>query len=372
MKRFLIANFESSLMARLSRLLTIEGEAGGGDDGAGGGAGDAGGGAADLSTAERALEFWDADDKGEGSEGQGAEGKQGAGEAEGEGDAAAGTEPGKEGQEDGQQQLSDEQLQADPRFQELNSFKEEVQPLMDKYGIPDAKEMDAQLADSKVLYDIMQGKGTPSQLLEVMATAGHWTKEQMAGVAADLKSWLAKNGHLEASQGAPQRGADGKFKDPLEERLDNFEKSQKEERERQERENSQKAESERQTKVFNSFREQVGKLMEGKKIDKEDLDYYGREIRSLIKPEQFNAIIARIEKGNFVDVNKLFEQIYTRESARLKRYADKQVNTATRQAKTQPRNPAGGGTPKPNAGQQKRNLQNRDDRLAAASAEWEK
>lgn len=366
MKRFWwMRNYEP--LARV--VLSIEGEGDGGNGEGGGGS------ESTLSSAERALEFWESDENG-GGVNQRTENGDGnnAGEQGKDGAAAnaAGDEAGAgEDKENKDGQIPDEQLQADPRFKELNAFREEVQPVWDKYGIPDAKELDLQLADSKVLYDIMQGKGSPSQLLDVMTTSAGWTKDQVSGVAQDLIGWLTKQGFLKDGQAqnvGQTRGTDGKFKDPLEEKVENITKTL----DQQKTEREQAQQRERQGKIFDSFTKKVGELMEAKGIDKEDLHYYGREIRALIPPAQFDAVINRIEKGNFVDVQKFFDQIHTREAARLKRYSDKQVNNATRREKTTPRSPAGGNQPTPAAGQQKRNLQNRDDRLAAATAEWDK
>lgn len=366
MKRFLF--IDGSMSGLLRRLqLSIEGAEGGAD----GGDNVSGGGAPELSTAERALEFWDSDEKPNGADGGADQGAQKPGSE------AAGAEAQKETEEagkDGEQRpggdLTDEQLQADPRYQELNTFRNEIQPVFDKYGIPDAKEADLQLADAAVLYQIMSGKAQPSQLLDVMVKTAGWSKDQVGSVANDMIGWLHKQGFLKdgAGQGSGQaRGQDGKFTDPAMERLDKLEADRKADQERQQ----QQVEQQRQTKIFDSFRTEVGKLMEGKGLDKEDLDYYGREIRSLIPAEQFNAIVNRIEKGNFVDVKRLFDQVHNREAARLKRYTDKTVKTAARTEKTAPRVPAGGAPPA-SAGQQKRNLQNRDERLAAAAQEWDK
>jgi hypothetical protein len=112
----------------------------------------------------------------------------------GSGEKAAADKAAAEGQ------IPDEQLQKDPRFQALDKFQKEHKPIFEKYGVPDAKELDLQLADSAVLYDIMEGKGTPSQLLETMAQAGNWSKEQQQGVANDLIGWLTKAGYLKDGQ----------------------------------------------------------------------------------------------------------------------------------------------------------------------------
>jgi len=368
MKRFwMIDGGASDLLRRMQ--LSIEGAEGGVDGGDNG----SGGGAPELSTAERALEFWDKPESGadgqqvNGGERQGA-GKEGDQAVAGQGEGEQGAN--KEGEAGQPAQITDEQLQADPRYQELDKFRNDIQPVFDKYGIPDAKEADLQLADAAVLYQIMSGKAQPSQLLDVMAQNAGWSKDQVGAVANNLIGWLQKQGFLKdgAGQGSgPARGEDGKFKDPAMERIEKLENERKADQDRQQ----QQAEQQRQTKIFDTFRSEIGKLMEAKGLDKEDIDYYGREIRSLMPADQFNAIVNRIEKGNFVDIKKFFDQVHTRESERLKRYADKVSKTATRTEKTAPRVPAGGAPPA-NAGQQKRNLQSREERLAAASAEWDK
>jgi hypothetical protein len=351
---------------RPSSICSIEGEG----DGAAAGGGDAGGAAPELSSAEKALEFWDSPvdaNKVEGGQGGGEAGKAGAGAAaDGESKSAEGD--GAQKSADGQPAIPDEQLQADPRYKEVAQFCDEVQPILDQHGIPDAKELGLALADAGILYQIAGGQAPPSRLLDVMIQNSGWSKEQVSGVAADLIGWLTKQGFLKGDQAGQQRGTDGKFVDPLEEKVNGLAKTLEEQKANETR----AAEQQRQTKIFDSFRGKIGELIEAKGLDKDDLDYYGREIRALIDPKVFNAVVARIEKGNFVDVQKLFDQVHSREAARLKRYTDKQLSTATQRQNAAPRVPAGGAPPAPKAGQQKRDLSNREERLAAAEAEWEK
>jgi hypothetical protein len=248
-------------------------------------------------------------------------------------------------------------------------FRDEVQPILDQHGIPDAKELGLQLADAGVLYQIAQGQAPPSRLLDIMIQNPGWSKEQTSGVALDLIAWLTKNNFLKGDQaGGQQRGADGKFTDPLEEKVNGLAKTIEEQKANETR----AAEQQRQTNIFDAFRGKIGELLEAKGLDKDELDYYGREIRALIPQNIFNAVVARIEKGNFVDVQRLFDQVHGREAARLKKYTEKQVSDATKRQNTAPRVPAGGAPPALKTGQQKRNLANRDERLAAASEEWEK
>lgn len=348
---------------------------------------DAGGGGGNnndsQTTAEAALEFWEKDESvasGAGSHAAGAQ--QGAGAADGDGQRADENAQGADQQNQNHnqnQQISDEQLQADPRFKEVSAFRDEVQPILDQHGIPDSKELGLQLADSAVLYKIAAGEAKPSQLLDVMAQNAQWSKDQVAGVAQDLIGWLTKQGFVK--EGQVQNAGEnqnGKFNDPAMERLDRIEREQKERDQRAEQEKTQRAEQERQGKIFNSYTSKVSELLKSKgladdkgNVDPADVEMYGRAIRALINPAHFNAVIGRIEKGNFVDVIKLFDQVHAKETARLKAWTERQTKSATRRDGTAPRVPAGGAPPAP-AGKQQRNLRDRDERLAAANAEWDK
>lgn len=343
-----------------------------------------GGGGENLSTAEAALEFWEKD---ESAAGNNAEQHQQDGQRIDQGAdnrAAQDAEEhgqGKDGKEgENKSEITDEVLQADPRYKEVAQFRDEVQPLLDQHGIPDAKELGLQLADSQVLYQIAAGQAKPSQLLETMAANAHWSKDQVGTIAQDLIGWLTKQGFLKEGQiqNAGAQNGERKFNDPAMERLDKIERDREEERRRGEQEKTRTAETERQTKIFNSYTGKVSELLKSKgliddkgNVDPADLELYGRAIRASINPAHFNAVIGRIEKGNFVDVIKLFDQVHNKETARLKAWTERVTKSATRRDGTAPRVSAGGAPPAP-AGKQKRNLRDRDERLAAANDEWEK
>lgn len=348
--------------------LSIEGEGSGDAGGEGGGAAAAveSPGLLDRdSRVEAALEMFEgdgADEREEEDIEDGGEEVQQTAEEKAASDKAAADKAAAEGK------IPDEQLQKDPRYQALDNFQKEHKPIFEKYGVPNAKELDLQLADSAVLYQIMEGKGTPSQLLETMAQAGNWSKEQQQSVANDLIGWLTKAGYLKEGQGGQARGTDGKFKDPLEERLDKLQK----EREDEKRADSERKTADRKAKIFDTYRTELGKLAKEKNIDPADLEFYGQQVRLLIQPgKEFETFTSDIEKGNFVKLREVFAQVYNREVDRLKRFTNATTKTHERRVKSAPRVPAGGAPPAP-AGQQKRNLSNRDERLAAAQAEWNK
>lgn len=265
-------------------------------------------------------------------------------------------------------QLTDEQRQADPQFQQLSEFKDSVVTTLSEFGIPvddkgnpDLNEAKAQLSDSKVLYDIMQGKGTPSQLLETMASAAHWTDGQKQLVAQDLIGWLTKAGYLKDGQAGGKPPAAGGVKDPLVERLDNIERQNKD----KETQAEQTRVQQHQAKVYHeTFLPQVSKLCEQKSVPKEYVEDYALAIAKLVNGNP--AITKRIEAGNFVDVQKFFTQIHNKEVAKLTAWTKSQ--TAAAQKKTgNPRIPAGGAPPAPAGSAKPLNAKNRDERIAAAS-----
>jgi hypothetical protein len=266
-------------------------------------------------------------------------------------------------QQDGQ--ITDEQLQADPRYTELTDFRDNVvnalqefPGLVDDKGMPNMNEAALQLRDASVLYDIMQGKGTPSALLEVMGQNANWTPEQKQAIAQDLIGWLTKGGFLKDGQAAqPQAGA----KDPVTARLDKIENERKTEQQRQEQQRVQT----HQKQVFDTkFLPKVKELAKQKGVPEEDFADYATRVAGMINGNK--AILARIEKGNFVDVQKFFTQVFNAEAARLQRWTKAQ--TAAAQKKTQnPRIPAGGAPPAPAGSAKPINAKSREDRIAAAA-----
>ena len=275
-------------------------------------------------------------------------------------------------QQDGQEQpaqLTDEQLNADPRFQELSTFRDSVvnalsefPGLVDDKGNVNVQEAGLQLKDGSVLYDIMQGKGTPSALLDLMAQNAGWTNEQKQAIAGDLVQWLTKNGYLKDGQAAAaaKKPGDPGFKDPVQERLDKLEKDRADEKTRAEQQKVQA----HQDQVFRTkFLPEVERLCKQKGVPQEDFADYVARVAAEVKGNK--AILGRIEKGNFVDVQKFFNQIYNAEAKRLERWTKAQTAAAEKKNKN-PKIPAGGAPPQP-AGSAKPNVRDRDSRIAAAS-----
>lgn len=272
-------------------------------------------------------------------------------------------------------QLTDEQLQADPRFQELSTLRDSVANLATEFGIPlddkgnpDLGETKAQLSDASVLYQIMQGKGTPSSLLDVMAQNGGWNAQQKQMVADDLIGWLTKAGYLKdgaaAAGGKPAAGAkpgDAGFKDPMAERLDRIEN----ERRTEQQTAAQRERQAQQEKVFNEkFLPKVGDLCKQKGVPPEFVADYSDRIAKAINGNK--AILTRIEAGNFVDVQRIFSQVHNAEVARLQHW-NKFQTAGKQQQQRNPRIPAGGAPPNPAGSAKPGNARTRDERIAAAA-----
>jgi hypothetical protein len=277
-----------------------------------------------------------------------------------------------EGDQQQQQQepgkLSDEQLQADPRFQELSTLKDslvdafsEFPGLVDDKGGVNVQEASLQLKDASILYDIMQGKGTPSALLEVMAKNGGWSDGQKQLIAQDLIGWLTANKYLKDGQAAAKSG-DAGLKDPVQARLDKIEQERQTERQTQEQ---QRVRAHQEDVYNNKFMPEVKRLCTQKGVPAENVGDYAARIAAQVKGNK--AIIGRIEKGNFVDVNKMFTQAYNAEVQRLQRWTKAQTKAADAKNKN-PRIPAGGATPAPGGSAKGVNVKDRDSRIAAAES----
>lgn len=260
-------------------------------------------------------------------------------------------------QQDATPQLTDEQRLADPQYQQLSAFKDEIDNAFAEFGIPDAKEAKLQLSDAQVLYQIAQGQAPPSQLLDMFAQ--NWKPEQVKTVADNLIGWLTKGGFLKDGQAgpAPKAGEAG-FKDPLADRLDKIENEGKT---RQQQE-AAKAEQVRKDKVFSEvFMPAVVDVCAQKGIPKEDHNSYIDAIASKINGNP--AILKRIEAKNFVDVKRFLAEVHNAEVARLTRYNKAQM--AKQEVKgNNPRIPSGGAPPAP-AGSAKKAPRDRDSRIAA-------
>lgn len=283
--------------------------------------------------------------------------------------AAEGDQQQQDDQQQQEGQLTDEQLQADPRFQELSTLRDNVANLATEFGIPlddkgnpDLNETKAQLSDASILYQIMQGKGTPSGLLDVMAQNAGWNDAQKKLVADDLIGWLTKAGYLKEGQAvAGKPAAAANAQDPLAQRLDKIENDRKTEAQR----NEQTRVAAHQKQVFDTkFMPKVNDLCKQKGVPAEDVGDYADRVAKSINGNK--AILARIEAGNFVDVQRLFTQIHNAEVARLQRWTKSQTAAAQKKGQN-PRIPAGGAPPVPAGSAKQVNVKSREDRIAAAA-----
>ncbi len=279
-------------------------------------------------------------------------------------------------------QLTDDQRNADPVFKELSAFKDAVGEVFDKHGLSEAaeangrtpqQEADLQLSDANILYKIMRGEGTPSDLLDTMVNVGNWQKAQKDAVAGDLIAWLTKAGYIKdgqaaAGDGKKPAGKEGQqFADPVERRLSALE-TQRQQEEHQRRQETQKAQDRliamERDRVGKVFIDHVGKLCKDGGIGKEDMPFYASQIASLVNGNQ--DITTRVATGNFVDIKKFFDTVHGRELQRLDRYNKAELARQANKNKN-PKISAGGGPAAP-SGAAKPKVGNRDDRIAAGVA----
>lgn len=262
-------------------------------------------------------------------------------------------------QEPSAEGLTDEQRLADPQYQQLSAFKDEVENVFSEFNIPDAKEAKLQLSDAQVLYQIAQGQAPPSQLLDLFAQ--NWQPAHVKQVADNLIGWLKDKGFLKDGQAAaPKQGEPG-FKDPLAERLDKIENGQKT---REQQEAAQKEQTRRETVFRDKYLPAVTKLCNQKGIPAEDHLQYSNEIAAKINGNP--AILKRIEAGNTVDIQKFFNEIHNAEVKRLERYNAARMK-AQQQKNKNPRIPSGGAPPAPAGSAKKVNTRDRESRIAAAA-----
>lgn len=226
-----------------------------------------------------------------------------------------------------------EGLKENPRVIELlaaeeqhKAFQEALQGL--PYTVESPQELKAQLGDASMLYDIVSGKRSPSELLEVMMANNHWTPEQQNKVLTDLAQYIStKTGQPVAAAAAGQ-----KFDDPVQKELSEI-KGKLTAREQAEQQAAQQAE---QTRVQGTF----NKWIDDKCKDfPKDAEYYSHQVVAKIAGN--DQILAQVAKGNFAQVNKLFAEARNADVERFKRWSNGLVDKSKAQQAALPRQPNG-------------------------------
>jgi hypothetical protein len=320
-------------------------------------------------------------------------GAAGAGDGEGEGgeglEAAGAGEGGEAGEEEQAEVEEDpnalpEELKDHPRILALTKAEEHLQAFTDtladsEYPIEfDAakpeeamKEVALRLNDAHVLYEIINGKTDPSALFDVLES--EYPRGVYEGVMQRIVNYVVEKGLVQAA-GEEEDGEAGDLKDPLEKKIAELSAEVKRlkkggaadpaaERDRNAREAATRDKAEK-TRVFGEFTKKVEALAAKAGLDKELVPDYVNAISRMVGGKR--PILQRIAKGNFVDVEKSFTEYHNRMTRLFAGTQNKRVATKTSRDQQVPKTPAGGAPPV-SGGKEKRNLLDRDSRLAAVT-----
>lgn len=269
---------------------------------------------------------------------------------------------------------------------EAATLHKALEPVFAKYGIGNASEAEARLADAALLYEIAEGKSSPAKLLNELASNGKWNSTQVGEVAHGLIAWLSERGFLTGpapnqgtaaeKEGGPETSGSagtappvvektGVAPDSLEQRVAAIERDRQASAERQ----AQAAKVLEERRVYDVFNSKIKDLCSANQIPAEDAEIYAQHVSGLVAGNR--EVLDRIAKGNFVDVQKFFAQIHHREIQRLQRWTNQQTRSKQARQDNAPRSPAGGAPPAP-AGKMRRDLKSFEGRTSAALAEYDR
>ena len=268
---------------------------------------------------------------------------------------------------------------------EAATLHKALQPVLAKYGIGDAAEAEARLADAALLYEIAAGKSSPAHLLNELASNGKWSSTQVGEVAQGLITWLSQRGFLAESAPNQEVAAvtessvndlpvvektalvenPGVVPGSLEQRVAAIERDRQASAERQ----AQAAKVVEERRVYDAFNSKIKDLCSANQIPAEDAGIYAQHVSGLVAGNR--EVLDRIAKGNFVDVQKFFAQIHNREIQRLQRWTNQQTRAKQARQDNAPRSTAGGAPPAP-AGKVRRDLKSFEGRTSAALAEYDR
>jgi len=149
----------------------------------------------------------------------------------------------------------------------------ELQGIFAKYGISGTKDLDLQLADAHVFYQVGSGQVTAGKLMTTFLQM--WPKETMDRVAKELVDWLTATGYLRADlyKGTP------------------------EDKER----------------ISAAFLSAVERLCDEAQIAKAEWPWYAARVGSMVAGNK--EIIDRIAGGDLTDLEQFFAQVHSRRVA---------------------------------------------------------
>jgi hypothetical protein len=144
----------------------------------------------------------------------------------------------------------------------------ELQSVLRKHGIDTVEDLDMQLADAKVLYDVVAGRASAGALMTCFL--GTWPKETIDRIAKELVAWFAATGYLQAEVPHESPGEE--------------------------------------LRISAIFIDTVERLCTGAKVPQKEWPWYAEKIGVMVLGNR--EIIERIAADNVIDIEQLFAQVH--------------------------------------------------------------
>ena len=146
----------------------------------------------------------------------------------------------------------------------------ELDKVLQKYGITDPKDLDLQLSDAQVFYQVGGGKASAGALMTCFLRM--WPKETMDRVAKELINWLTATGYLQTNLWAGT--------------------------------------SQERDRISLAFIAAVEKLCAGALISKQEWIWYEEQIGAMVAGNR--SVIEKVAAGDFSDIEQFFAQVHGR------------------------------------------------------------
>ncbi len=229
-----------------------------------------------------------------------------------------------------------------------------------------------QVADARYFYDILEGKIEPATLLEflqqnyppvfqkIVRTVAEGLGVQASNPASSQAPSQAPNKAGEASEKAGDKAAEP---NPLERKVGELEQW----RQQQEAQQRQQETARQRMKAVESLQKKVGELAQAQGLEAEERAEFEHYISARIgtDPEARE----RLEKGNLVDIEKLFTERSNALEAMFQRRSERLLKSKQDRERSIPKIPAGGAPPAP-ATVQRPDYSTAEGRISAAMEQW--
>ncbi len=212
-----------------------------------------------------------------------------------------------------------------------------------------AEQLRLQLADAHAFYDILNGKAEPGPMLDLVREMNPKTYEKIRahfGAGPDAAK-------PEEAKPQPESGKTPDGKPTAEERLDRIE-----------REAQEKQANEQRRRATESFLTKVKQLGGDAKLGERRIERFADHISAAIGRDR--AALKRLEAGNYVDVERLFNALHSEFLEDLQAHNKGLEDSKRARDRALPRTPAGGAPPAADA---PRKPKTAEERIAAVTQE---